>query len=47
MGKEDSSVNFAIGIYNRTFDFFDNDYIEPIAYRLTMPGDTLSINEED
>lgn len=47
MGKESSSVNFAIGIANKSFDFFDNDYIEPISYRFSPPGDTLSINEEE
>lgn len=46
LGKENSSVNFAVGIANKSFDFFDNDYIEPIAYKFTPPGDTLSISED-
>lgn len=47
MGKETASVNFAFGISDKKFNFFDNDFIEPIMYRLENPGEILSINPED
>lgn len=34
MGRENSSVNFAVGIDADNFNFFDNDYIEPVVYRM-------------
>lgn len=48
LGAENSSINFAVGINAaQSFDFFDNDYIEPIVYRMQIPSWNLTIHESD